>query len=65
MNDIISDKEIILRPELMKMFNVSKVTIWKWVKMGLIREHRIGHRCYCLKDELYEDLRQNFSNKGV
>lgn len=48
--------EILSRQDLMKMFGKSQVTIWKWVKQGLIREHRLGNSRFYFKHELIEDI---------
>jgi excisionase family DNA binding protein len=37
---------------------VSKVTIHKWKKRGLIKSHRIGRRIYFKKSELNESMKR-------
>lgn len=53
-------KEQILTCEDMRyLFGVSKTTLWKWVKDGVVRQHKLGGHPLFLKDEVLEDIRNN------
>lgn len=47
--------------DVTKLFNVSRVTVWKWVKKGTIRQHHIGKFTYFLENELSEDIKNSGS----
>ncbi len=51
------EDSILTRNDLKRIFKVSKVTIWKWVKKGILREHTMDTAIFYLKDEVLEDLR--------
>jgi len=53
-----TEKEILSRKDLMDMLGKSSPTIWKWVKLGLIREHRLNRTVYYLKSEVLEDIKK-------
>lgn len=53
-----TDKEILSRKDLMKMLGKTAPTIWKWVKQGFIREHRLNRTVYYLKSEVLEDIKK-------
>lgn len=53
-----TEKEILSRKDLMDMLGKSSPTIWKWVKQGLIREHRLNRTVYYLKSEVLEDIKK-------
>lgn len=53
-----TEKEILSRKDLMDMLGKSSPTIWKWVKQGLSREHRLNRTVYYLKSEVLEDIKK-------
>ena len=42
--------------DLVKMFNVSKVTIHKWKKKGIIPFYKMNRRVYFKKSEIIESM---------
>ena len=61
MNNNIEDlkNEMLTRRDVMKILNKSQVTIWTWVRRGILREHTLGKSVYYLKSELMEDIKRN------
>ncbi len=57
-------EQIISYSELQELFQVSKTTLWKWVKAGVIRQHKLGGMPVFLKDELLEDIRSDGNSRG-
>jgi len=55
------EEELLKRKDIMKLFRVTKQTVCRWVKRGVLREHRMGNIRYYLKDEVFEDLKKNDS----
>ncbi len=51
--------QILTRKQMMKLFNVSNVTLTKWGNKGLIRPHNIERSVFYIKDEVIEDLKNN------
>lgn len=54
----IAEKEILSRKELTEFLGKSQPTIWKWVKQGFLREHRLGRTVFYLKSEILEDIKK-------
>lgn len=53
-------KEQILDCEEVRfLFRISKTTLWKWVRGGVIRQHKLGGHPVFLKDEILEDIKNN------
>ncbi len=48
--------EFLTRDAIMKKFAISSVTLWKWMKKGVIRHHTFGKRVYFVESEIREDL---------
>ena len=62
MNEIeLKDLEstILTRRDVMRILKKSQPTIWKWVRLGILREHRIGRSVFYYKHELLEDIGKN------
>ena len=55
----INGTEFITRDDVMKKFNISSVTLWKWTRNGTLRHHRLGKRVYFLESEICEDIRNS------
>ena len=55
------EEELLKRKDIMKLFRVTKQTVCRWVKRGVLREHRMGNIRYYLKNEVFEDLKKNDS----
>lgn len=53
-----NDYELIKIEEVSSLLGVSKVTIHKWKKMGLIPFYRISNKIYFKKNEVIESLRK-------
>lgn len=51
--------QILSRDEIMRLFNVSNVTVWQWVKTGKLREHKFNRTPFYLRDEVLEDVKNN------
>lgn len=45
--------------EVRYLFRISKTTLWKWVRAGVIRQHKLGGHPVFLKDEILEDIKSN------
>ena len=54
-----AEEKLISIKEVAKIFNVSKVTLHKWKKKGLIPFYRVSSRIYFKKSELIEALQSN------
>ncbi|MEM4261092.1 MAG: helix-turn-helix domain-containing protein [Candidatus Woesearchaeota archaeon] len=50
--------ELIKIEEVSSLLRVSKVTIHKWKKMGLIPFYRISNKIYFKKNEIIESMRK-------
>lgn len=57
------DENLLTIEDVQKIFRVSKVTIHKWKKRGLIRYHKLGRRLYFKKSELLDDLEKKKERK--
>lgn len=55
----LNGENLLTRNDVLKMFGVSGVTLWKWVKKGIVRQHHIGKLTYYLESELYEDIKRS------
>ena len=51
--------EFLTREDVMKKFNISSVTLWKWTSKGVIRHHTLGKHVYFLESEICEDIRNS------
>jgi len=60
----LNESNILTRKEVKSIFKVSDVTIYNWVKKGVIPEHKLGHSCYYLKDEILSAFNRNASSTG-
>jgi hypothetical protein len=58
-----AEEELIKINEAVKILQVSKVTISKWMKQGIIPYHRISSRIYFKRNELIEAKYSNSFNK--
>lgn len=56
---LLNGEKFFTHSEVMEMFGISRVTLWKWVKNGLIRQHHIGKFTYYLEKELSEDIKRS------
>ena len=50
--------QLLTREDVLELLGISHVTLWKWVKSGIIREHKMQRHIYYLKDELMEDIKK-------
>ena len=52
--EIIESREdkLYTREEAIEIFNVSAATIWRWVKVGIIKSKRVGKRVYFPESEI-------------
>ena len=57
----IDGENFLTRSDVMKMFGISGVTLWKWVKSGVIRQHHLGKFTYYLEKEISEDIKKSGS----
>jgi len=56
--DKINEEETLLRIEdIEAIFKVSKVTIHKWMNLGVIPYHKMNRKLYFKKSEVYSSLR--------
>ncbi len=46
-------EEILTTEDIQKMFKVSKVTIHKWKKKGILPYYKMGRRVYFKKSEIF------------
>ena len=46
------EEKLYTRSEVIKLFDVSPATIWRWTKLGLIQSKRIGQRVYYPESEI-------------
>lgn len=53
------NESVCTKKQLMEILKVSNVTLWKWGKAGIIREHRLGRHVYYIREEIMEDLKRN------
>lgn len=60
------DRKFILNGEtflskecVLEMFGVSYVTLWTWIKKGILRRHYLGKNIIFLEKELNEDIKNN------
>lgn len=51
------------REDVMKLFRISTVTLWKWTRDGKLRCHPFGKRVYFIESEICEDV-MNFTKGG-
>ncbi len=51
-------EELLTIEDLVKMFNVSKVTIHKWKKKGIIPFYKMNRRVFFKKSEVIESMQQ-------
>ena len=47
------------REDVTRLFGVSNVTLWKWAKKGIIRQHHLGKTVYYIEKELSEDIKRS------
>lgn len=61
MNDVLGklNLPIYTKEQLRELLKVSNVTLWKWGKAGIIREHKLGRHVYYIREEILEDLKRN------
>lgn len=57
----LNGENFLSREDVMRMFGISGVTLWTWVKKGVIRQHHLGKSVYYLEKELSEDLKRSGS----
>ena len=53
------DEPFIKIDEVCKIFNVSKVTVFTWIKKGIIPCHRMNSRLYFKRSEVLEAMKKN------
>lgn len=58
---ILNGQKLLSRDDVAAKFGVSKVTVWKWVKNGVIRQHSFGKTVYFIEEELFEDMKRSGS----
>lgn len=51
--------ELMTRKECAEFFAVSLVTIHDWVKNGILKPYKVGHRTYFKRSELMEVVNQS------
>lgn len=56
---LLNGEKFLTREDVMKLFDISGVTLWTWVKNGVIRQHHIGKFVYYLEDEISEDIKKS------
>ena len=52
------EEQVLYRKDIMRLFNISNVTVWQWVKDGNLREHKFGRTPIYLRDEVLADLKK-------
>ena len=52
-------ENILTRKDVMEIFQISQVTLWKWMRKGVLRYHNMEKSVFFLKDEILSDLRNN------
>ena len=57
----INGVEFLTRKCVMDMFQISNVTMAKWIKNGTLRHHRIGKNVYFIESEIAEDIKNSGS----
>ena len=55
----LNGQNFLTREDVMNLFDISGVTLWTWVKKGVIRQHHIGKFVYYLEDEISEDIKRS------
>jgi len=59
----INGVEFLTRDDVIKLFGISSVTLWKWTSKGVIRHHTLGKRVYFIESEICEDIKN--SNNSI
>lgn len=58
--------QILYRSDIMRLFGVSNVTVWHWVKDGKLREHKLSRTPLYLRNEVMEDIaRSGLQNRRI
>jgi predicted DNA-binding transcriptional regulator AlpA len=55
----LNGEKFLTRKDVMELFDISGVTLWTWVKKGVIRQHHIGKFVYYLEEEISEDIKRS------
>lgn len=55
----LNGENFLTREQAMQLFGISGVTLWNWVKKGIIRQHHIGKHVYFIETELAEDIKKS------
>ena len=55
----LNGQNFLTREDVMNLFDISGVTLWTWVKKGVIRQHHIGKFVYYLEEEISEDIKKS------
>ena len=55
----LNGQNFLTREDVMNLFGISGVTLWTWVKKGVIRQHHLGKFVYYLEEEISEDIKRS------
>ena len=56
---ILNGETLLSRTDVMQKFDISSVTLCKWVKKGIVRQHSLGKQIYFVERELLEDIKSS------
>ncbi len=49
-------KEFLTRQEVCQMLHIKSVTLWRYVREGHLKQHRVGRKVFFLAEEVREAL---------
>ncbi len=53
-----NNDEFLTYNDVAKLFKVSEVTIWSWVKKGFLPSHKMGRHVYFIYEEIKEAVKE-------
>ena len=56
---VLNGETLFSRADVMQKFDISSVTLCKWVKKGIVRQHNLGKQVYFIERELLEDIKNS------
>lgn len=56
---VLNGETLLSKAYVMQKFGISNVTLCKWVKKGIIRQHNLGKQVYFIEKELFEDIKNS------
>lgn len=53
------EKEFLARQEVCQMLHINSVTLWRYARVGRLKQHRVGRKVFFLAEEVREALINN------